>query len=80
MTKKSTDPIAAGDYNSLLTDISVLLKNTKNLVVRQVNNIIVLTYWNIGRYIIEYEQKGKDRAKYGSELLKKLSNDSIFPP
>ena len=75
MTKRSTDIVAAGDYNYLLTSISDLLNNTKNLVIRQVNNIIVLTYWNIGRYIIEYEQKGKDRAKYGSELLKKLSND-----
>ena len=31
--------------------------------------------WEIGRRIIEYEQHGKERAEYGSELLTKLSKD-----
>jgi predicted nuclease of restriction endonuclease-like (RecB) superfamily len=31
--------------------------------------------WEIGRHIVEYEQQGKERAEYGSELLTKLSAD-----
>lgn len=33
------------------------------------------TYWDIGRYIVEFEQDGKGNAEYGLELLKKLAKD-----
>ena len=33
------------------------------------------TYWLIGQHIVEFEQSGEERAKYGKELLKKLSED-----
>jgi len=33
------------------------------------------TYWQIGRLILEEEQRGKERGKYGEELINKLSND-----
>jgi len=33
------------------------------------------TYWQIGQYIVEYEQKGKTRADYGEDLLESLSKD-----
>lgn len=36
---------------------------------------MVDAYWNIGRYIVEYEQQGKERAEYGSNLLNRLSKD-----
>ena len=32
-------------------------------------------YWNIGKYIVEFEQGGKQRAEYGAELLVKLASD-----
>jgi predicted nuclease of restriction endonuclease-like (RecB) superfamily len=37
----------------------------------------VATYWLMGRRIVEYEQKGKERAEYGEALLKRLSDDLI---
>lgn len=39
------------------------------------NTALVATYWLMGRRIVEYEQKGKERAEYGEELLKKISAD-----
>lgn len=36
---------------------------------------MVSTYWHIGEYIVEYEQGGKERAEYGTQLLKRLSED-----
>ena len=36
---------------------------------------MTVTYWSIGRRIIEYEQEGSDRAEYGKSLLVNLSND-----
>ncbi|MFA7353262.1 MAG: DUF1016 N-terminal domain-containing protein [Sulfurimonadaceae bacterium] len=40
---------------------------------RQVNFIMVEAYWSIGQQIVEEEQNGKDRAEYGSYLIKELS-------
>lgn len=39
-----------------------------------VNQLMTLRNWAIGYYIVEYEQDGKDKAEYGSNLLKKLEN------
>lgn len=50
-----------------------LLRNARNLVVRTVNQTIVLTYFEIGRMLVEEEQGGKDRAEYGKQLLRELS-------
>lgn len=40
--------------------------------VRAVNQLATMRNWLIGCYIVEYEQKGKDRARYGDKLLKRL--------
>lgn len=45
--------------------------------MRYVNTVLVATYWLIGRRIVEYEQKGKDRAQYGERLLETLSSDLL---
>ena len=42
-------------------------------VQKQVNMALTLRNWIIGQYIVEYEQKGEDRAKYGQQLLKEIS-------
>ena len=50
-----------------------LLKQARNSVVRTINKTMVYTYFEIGKIIVEEEQKGKSRAKYGKGLLKDLS-------
>ena len=62
-------------YSSLVSSIETLLNDAIAKVVREVNQTIIITYWHIGSYIVEYEQGGKERAEYGTELLKRLSND-----
>ncbi|OVE58106.1 PDDEXK nuclease domain-containing protein [Chryseobacterium mucoviscidosis] len=57
----------------LLNDISALLENARNKVVVAVNQTIVLTYYEIGRMIVEDEQNGENRAEYGKAVLKDLS-------
>jgi len=39
------------------------------------NTILVETYWKIGERIVEYEQKGGEKAEYGTKLLTRLSKD-----
>jgi len=49
------------------------MENARKDVAKQVNSILVRTYWEIGRIIIEEEQKRSDRAEYGKQLLIELS-------
>lgn len=51
-----------------------LLQSARSKVVRTVNQTMVLTYFEIGRMIVEEEQGGKERANYGKHILKELSN------
>ncbi len=62
-------------YSNLIIDIASLIEQGRKTVVRYVNTTLVITYWLVGRRIVEYEQKGKERAEYGEALLKKLSLD-----
>ena len=40
-----------------------------------IQNTILITYWSVGKHIIEFEQKGQQRATYGTFLLERLSKD-----
>ena len=53
--------------------IAELLKNARSKVVQTVNKTMVYTYFEIGRIIVEEEQKGKERAEYGKQIIKELS-------
>ncbi len=50
-----------------------VLKLSRQKVVSTVNHQMVITYFEIGRMIVEEEQNGNNRAAYGKELLKGLS-------
>nr|WP_236673052.1 PDDEXK nuclease domain-containing protein [Flavobacterium tagetis] len=49
------------------------MQNARQQVLRTVNSTMTITYFEIGRIIVEEEQNGKDRAEYGKQLLKSLS-------
>ena len=49
-----------------------LLYSARNSVIRVVNHTMVVTYYEIGRAIVEEEQSGQDRAQYGNKLLHDL--------
>lgn len=59
--------------SQLLDSVSALIKEARNLVVRNVNTTMVYTYFHIGRMIVEEEQKGEERAAYAESVLKELS-------
>src|SRR5690554_1285724 len=50
-----------------------LLQSARSNVVRTINQTMVMTYFEIGRMIVEEEQGGKERAEYGKSLLRDLS-------
>jgi predicted nuclease of restriction endonuclease-like (RecB) superfamily len=57
----------------LFQQVAELLQNARQQVLRTVNSTITYTYFEIGRMIVEEEQNGKDRAEYGKQVLKRLS-------
>jgi len=67
---------ADGDqYGQLVSVVGWLLAQAREQVVSHINTTMVQTYWQIGRYIVEYEQWWEDKSVYGSGLLKQLSLD-----
>ena len=63
------------DYGDLIISVGTLLEEARKEVYYSINNVLVKTYWEIGFRIVEFEQKGKEKAEYGSALLDSLSKD-----
>ncbi len=57
----------------LIKDIKAIIEKSQKLVARNVNTIMLQTYWNIGKRIVEEEQNGNDKANYGEYIIKNLS-------
>src|SRR5271163_2128659 len=64
MTKITT---ISENYNNIRAGIVELLKTARSATARNVNSIMTAVYWDIGRRIVESEQAGAVRAKYGDE-------------
>ena len=57
----------------LFSQIKQVLDDARRHVARTVNTTMVKAYWQVGKYIVEYEQQGKERAEYGKGVIKNLS-------
>jgi len=72
---KKNQEIIHDKYINLKQEIELLLQKGREKAGRAVNSILLHTYWEIGRHIVEFEQKGEAKAEYGSELIDRLSKD-----
>lgn len=63
------------EKNDILQDIRKIIEQGRLQVVRTVNTAMVMTYWEIGKRIVEDEQSGNARAEYGKFLLKNLAKE-----
>jgi len=61
--------------NKCYLKIKSILEEARHNVYIHVNFVMVQAYWNIGREIVEEEQKGKERAEYGRKLIANLSQN-----
>jgi predicted nuclease of restriction endonuclease-like (RecB) superfamily len=61
------------NQNHYIADIKAILNAARQQVYTAVNSAMVQAYWLIGQRIVEEEQNGKERAEYGSFLIKNLS-------
>ena len=62
-------------YKRLINSIGKILEEGRRQTFKAVNTILIKTYWEIGRQIVEYENKNKESAGYGSKLFEKLAKD-----
>ena len=58
-----------------ITDIRKILEQAQKKAYGSINKAMIEAYWKIGERIVEEEQKGTERAKYGTELIKSISNE-----
>jgi Uncharacterized conserved protein len=65
-------------FNTLINNILQVHTNLQANAIRAINLNLTLRNWLIGFYIIEFEQNGKDRAKYGTQLLKNIAASNIL--
>ena len=65
----------AADYDAVLSEVATLLEAARRAATRSVNAMMTATYWQIGRRLVEVEQRGQGRAEYGERLIERLSQD-----
>lgn len=60
--------------DNCVNDIKSIIEQGRQAAYSSVNLVMINTYWNIGKRIVEEEQNGSERAEYGKQLLKNLAN------
>jgi len=71
--EKAATHVSSGDFDSLVTSIVHLHRQTRDFAAKAVNVALTLRNWLIGRQIELYERKGTDRAAYGDKLMDTLA-------
>ncbi len=59
---------------NVLNDIRKIIEEGRRQAYATAGQIVIATYWNIGKRIVEEEQQGQERAKYGSRLIANLAH------
>ena len=59
--------------DNLVIKIREIMESSKQNLIREVNSVMLHTYWQIGHIIVEHEQNGELKAQYGTKLLVELS-------
>lgn len=73
MDNKKTDIINDMELTALFQKSKELIDNARNNMGQKANAITVITSFLLGHYIIEQEQQGQERAKYGLKVIDSLS-------
>ena len=62
-------------YQKLVDSIGSTIESARQRAIQAVNHELLKANWEIGKYIVEFEQHGNEKAEYGSSLLTNLSKD-----
>ena len=73
--KKETNVITYKKTSNIIEDARTIINSARSSAVRSVDFCRVQMYWNLGKRIFEEEQQGKERADYGTYLVKTLAKN-----
>jgi hypothetical protein len=73
--KTNSSPAPIERYDAFLVGVVGLLEEARRTSARAVNAVITTTYWQVGRRIVEAEQRGARKAAYGAKLIERLAED-----
>ena len=73
MIKQEICEVDAIEEQQLYEDIRMILQQAREQTYSNASEIMTYAYWNVGRRIVEQEQLGEKKARYGSNLIKNLS-------
>lgn len=59
----------------MISEIKEVIINSRKRVIYEVNNAMLVAYWSVGRMIVENEQNGNIKAKYGKQVMRELSKE-----
>ena len=59
----------------MINEIKEIILNSRQKISYEVNNEMLIAYWNVGRIIVENEQNGNIKAEYGKQVIKELSKE-----
>ena len=71
--EKQSNTYPLNEQTRFVADVKSIIEQGKKQAYQQVSDVMIETYWNIGRRIVEEEQLGKKRAEYGTQLIDFLS-------
>lgn len=74
MKNEKLEIIESNEFQNLFDKSKKLIDSARSNMRQMANAITVLTSFLLGRYIIEQEQQGSERAKYGAKVLDSLSS------
>ena len=74
MKNEKLEIIESNEFQNLFDKSKKLIDSARSNMGQMANAITVLTSFLLGRYIIEQEQQGSERAKYGAKVLDSLSS------
>ena len=75
MDNKTEKNVSLTNQETFVGEIRTIIDNARSAAIRSVDFNRVQMYWNIGRRIVEEEQHGKERADYGTYLIKNLAKE-----
>lgn len=75
MDNKTEKNVSLTNQETFIGEIRTIIDNARSAAIRSVDFNRVQMYWNIGRRIVEEEQHGKERADYGTYLIKNLAKE-----
>jgi predicted nuclease of restriction endonuclease-like (RecB) superfamily len=73
MPEQSSNEVLPHGYDTIRAEIVALLRAARAASARSVNALMTATYWEVGRRIVEFEQRGAERAEYGEAIIRQLA-------